>query len=59
MRCKLFVTTLACLSLAACGGWKSGQANSAQANISKESRPPAIANATEVTNAPANSTETP
>jgi len=53
------MTALACLSLAACGGWKSGQANSAQGNISKDSRPPATANATAVTNAPSNSTEAP
>ena len=30
--------------------WKSGQANSAQGNISKDSRPPATANASEMNN---------
>ncbi|HYX47545.1 MAG TPA: cytochrome c [Sphingomicrobium sp.] len=30
--------------------WKTGQANSAQGNISKDSRPPATANASDVTN---------
>jgi hypothetical protein len=51
--------TLAYLSLAACGGWKSGQANNAQANISKDSRPPATAKGSAVTNAPSNATQTP
>ena len=59
MRCKFFMTAIECLSLTACGGWKSGQANSAQGNISKDSRPPATANASALTNAPSNSTETP
>jgi hypothetical protein len=59
MRCKLLVMTLAYLSLAACGGWKSGQANNAQANISKDSRPPATAKGSAVTNAPSNATQTP
>jgi ABC-type glycerol-3-phosphate transport system substrate-binding protein len=55
MRLKLLAATVACLSLAACGGWKSGQANSAQGNVSKGSRPPATANSTAVTNATSNS----
>jgi cytochrome c556 len=37
-----------CVSVAACGGWKSGQANSAQGNISKDSRPPATAKASAI-----------
>ena len=41
---------IVCVSLSACGGWKSGQANSAQGNISKDSRPPATAKASVVTN---------
>jgi cytochrome c556 len=53
MRFVSLVAACACVSLAACGGWKSGQANSAQGNISKDSRPPATAKASEVTNAPA------
>jgi uncharacterized protein YcfL len=57
MRCRHFVIVLASFSLAACGSWKSGQANSAQGNISKDSRPPATAKASVVTNAPANSAE--
>jgi len=56
MRSELFFASLACLSLVACGGWKSGQANNAQANISNDSRPPATANGSAVTNAPSNST---
>ena len=51
MRFVSFAAACACLSLAACGGWKSGQANSAQGNISKDSRPPATAKASFVTNA--------
>jgi cytochrome c556 len=49
MRSNLFAAAAACLSLAACGGWKSGQANSAQGNISKDNRPPATAKASVVT----------
>jgi cytochrome c556 len=45
MRLLSVVAACACVSLAACGGWKSGQANSAQGNISQDSRPPATANA--------------
>ena len=52
MRSKFLAASVAivCVSLGACGGWKSGQANNAQANISKDSRPPATANASVVTN---------
>jgi len=50
MRLKLVAATVACVSLAACGGWKSGQANNAQANISNDSRPPATANSSAMTN---------
>jgi cytochrome c556 len=49
MRLLSLVTACACVSLAACGGWKSGQANSAQGNISDDSRPPATANASDQT----------
>jgi len=38
MRLKFIAASVACLSLAACGGWKSGQANNAQANIGNDSR---------------------
>jgi hypothetical protein len=57
MRASYLVMSAACLGLAACGSWKSGQANSAQGNISKDSRPPATAKASVVTpaNAAANS----
>lgn len=51
MRVKLLAAAVACASLAACNGWKSGQANSAQGNISKDNRPPATAKASVVTNA--------
>jgi ABC-type glycerol-3-phosphate transport system substrate-binding protein len=54
MRSKSLAAAIACLALAACGGWKSGQANSAQGNISQDSRPPATANASAVTNADSN-----
>jgi cytochrome c556 len=50
MRFVSFAAGCAFLALAACGGWKSGQANSAQGNISKDSRPPATANSNEVAN---------
>lgn len=49
MHSKLLAAAAACLSLAACGGWKSGQANSAQGSISKDNRPPATAKASVVT----------
>ena len=49
MRSKLLAAAVACASLAACNGWKSGQANSSQGNISKDSRPPATAKASKVT----------
>lgn len=39
-----------CASLTACSGWKSGQANSAQGNISKDNRPAATSTASAVTN---------
>ena len=51
MRSKVFAA-FACVLLTACGGWKSGQANSAQGNISQDSRPPATGEASAVT--PAN-----
>jgi cytochrome c556 len=54
MRSKLFATASACILLAACGGWKSGQANSAQGNISQDNRPPATAQTSVVTNNTAN-----
>lgn len=44
MRFVSCAAVCALFALAACGGWKSGQANSAQGNISKDSRPPATAN---------------
>jgi cytochrome c556 len=50
MRVNIVVAICACATLAACGGWKSGQANSAQGNISKDSRPPATSKASAVTN---------
>ena len=52
MRSTLLAAAAAivCVSLSACGGWKSGQANSAQGNISKDNRPPATAKASVVTN---------
>jgi cytochrome c556 len=46
MRFATLMTACACVSLAGCGDWKTGQANSAQGNISKDSRPPATADAT-------------
>jgi cytochrome c556 len=53
MRFTTFAAVCACVTLTACGGWKSGQANSAQGNISQDNRPPATAKASAVTNAPA------
>jgi cytochrome c556 len=44
MRSKFLAATAACMLVAGCGGYKSGQANSSQGNISKDSRPPATAN---------------
>jgi cytochrome c556 len=49
MRSKFLAVTAACMLVAGCGGYKSGQANSSQGNVSKDSRPPATANAS-VTN---------
>ena len=49
MRSKCVAAAAVCLLLAACN-WKAGQANSAQGNISQDSRPPATANASVVTN---------
>ena len=43
MRSKLIAAAAACVLVAGCGGYKSGQANSSQGNISKDSRPPATA----------------
>lgn len=51
MRVTFLACACGCLALASCGGWKSGQANSAQGNISSDSRPPATAKASTVTNA--------
>jgi cytochrome c556 len=47
MRTKFVAAASACVLLTACNGWKSGQANSSQGNISKDSRPPATANASD------------
>lgn len=49
MRSKFVVAAAICVSLAACN-WKSGQANSAQGNISADNRPPATAQESTVTN---------
>ena len=49
MRFASLAAIAVCVCVAACD-WKSGQANSAQGNISKDSRPPAAAKASEVTN---------
>ena len=38
MRLMFLAAAVACLPLAACGDWKSGQANNAQANIANDSR---------------------
>ena len=43
MRSKLIVAAAACVLVAGCGSYKSGQANSSQGNISKDSRPSATA----------------
>jgi cytochrome c556 len=51
MRSTFLAASALCIPLAACGGWKSGQANNAQANISNDSRPDATANASSVPNA--------
>jgi cytochrome c556 len=50
MRSKLLAAASVYVLLTACGGWKSGQANSAQGNISQDNRPPATAKASVVTN---------
>jgi cytochrome c556 len=44
MRFKVVAAAAACVLVAGCGGYKTGQANSSQGNISKDSRPPATAN---------------
>ena len=49
MRSKLVAAAAAFVLLGACD-WKAGQANSAQGNISRDSRPPATAKASVVTN---------
>jgi cytochrome c556 len=49
MRSKFVAAAAMCVSLAACN-WKSGQANSAQGNISADNRPPATAQESTVTN---------
>jgi len=51
MRSTFLAAASACFMLAACNGWKSGQANSSQGNISKDSRAPATANASSAGNA--------
>ena len=43
MRSKCLAAAAACMLVAGCGSYKSGQANSSQGNISKDSRPPATA----------------
>jgi hypothetical protein len=48
MRSKFVAAVAVCLSVGACN-WKAGQANSAQGNISQDSRPPATGEASEVT----------
>ena len=50
MRTKFVAAASAFVLLAACNGWKSGQANSSQGNVSKDSRPPATANASSAGN---------
>jgi cytochrome c556 len=50
MRSKLLAAASVYVLLTACGGWKSGQANSAQGNISQDNRPPATAKGSVVTN---------
>jgi cytochrome c556 len=49
MRVASLAAIAVCVCVAGCD-WRSGQANSAQGNISQDSRPPATANASEVTN---------
>jgi cytochrome c556 len=49
MRLRCLTAIAVCVCVGACD-WKTGQANSAQGNISKDSRPPATANASDVTN---------
>ena len=49
MRVASLTAVAVCVCVAACD-WKSGQANSAQGNISQDSRPPATAKSSEVTN---------
>src|SRR6476646_10173717 len=48
MRLVSLVPVCACVALAGCGDWKSGQANSSQGNISSESRVPETANSSTV-----------
>ena len=45
---RMVITAAACTLLAACGGPQTSQANNAQANISKDSRPPATAGSNSV-----------
>jgi cytochrome c556 len=49
MRTKFVAAASAFVMLTACNGWKSGQANSSQGNVSKDSRAPATANGSNVT----------
>jgi cytochrome c556 len=48
MRLKFVAAAIACLSLAACGGSDSGQANNSQGNISNDSRTADTANASAI-----------
>jgi cytochrome c556 len=49
MRSKFLAAAAVCVLMAGCGSYKSGQANSSQGNISKDSRPQATANASQAT----------
>ena len=49
MRYVILAAACGCVALTGCGDWKSGQANSAQGNISNESRVPETANSSAVT----------
>jgi cytochrome c556 len=49
MRVALIAAACACVSLSACGGPETSQANNAQANISNTASPPATASASTVT----------
>jgi cytochrome c556 len=49
MRSTFVAAASVCVLLIACNGWKTGQANSSQGNISQDNRPPATAKASKVT----------